>query len=447
MDQNPRKSMEVHNVTEDKVATSEPNSQGQKKIRRLKRTIYPGLNGNTIDGGASKSLTSWHPVQTLPADSIYILVLKISVTKFPVGDNSSHKIETEVQWRGPHGFLSAIDYPLLRFYGFMCFFYMVLAMGWMMVCIKYWKDLLRIQFWIGAVILVGMIEKAVFYEEYANMNETGRSIQGLLELAELTSCLKRTMAHVLIIIVSVGFGVVKPRLGATLNQVTAVGIIYFIFCSLEGLTRVSKQSTEAMKEKQIAKIPLALLEVIIAWWIFSSLVSTMRALRLRRNEVKLSLYRHFTNVLGIALTVAVCYMVWSLYLHIVQYCMKDWKELWVDTAFWHIFFCTILVVIMFLWRPSCNNQRYAFTPLLDDSEDENEDADDELFSNSQSGVYALVKQRGTSSDHQQHKSNKDEKLEDDLKWIENNIPSSLAEALIDEDDDKEQRELEMSKML
>ena len=48
------------------------------------------------------------------------------------------------------------------------------------------------------------------------------------------------MAHVLVIIVSVGFGVVKPRLGATLNQVIAVGILYFIFCAIEGLTRVSK---------------------------------------------------------------------------------------------------------------------------------------------------------------------------------------------------------------
>lgn len=59
-------------------------------------------------------------------------------------------------------------------------------------------------------------------------------------MAEFTSCLKRTMAHVLIIIVSVGFGVVKPRLGSTMNQVFAVGICYFLLCSVEGLARVSK---------------------------------------------------------------------------------------------------------------------------------------------------------------------------------------------------------------
>ena len=45
---------------------------------------------------------------------------------------------------------------------------------------------------------------------------------------------------------------------------------------------------------------------------------------------------------------------------------------WIDTAFWHVQFCFILVVIMILWRPSQNNRGYAFTPLLDDSEDEND---------------------------------------------------------------------------
>ena len=135
------------------------------------------------------------------------------------------------------------------------------------------------------------------------------------------------MAHVLIIIVSVGYGVVKPRLGSTLNQVAAVGVLYFVFCSIEGITRVSKNSVEAMKEKQVAKIPLVILEIGIAYWIFTSLIHTMRSLRIRKNEVKLALYRHFTNVLCLAVLVAVGYMMWSIYIHSIQYCLPDWKQL------------------------------------------------------------------------------------------------------------------------
>jgi hypothetical protein len=43
---------------------------------------------------------------------------------------------------------------------------------------------------------------------------------------------------------------------------------------------------------------------------------------------------------------------------------------WIDLAFWHILFSVLLLVIMILWRPTNNNQRYAFTPLLDNDEDE-----------------------------------------------------------------------------
>ena len=30
--------------------------------------------------------------------------------------------------------------------------------------------------------MIGMVEKAVFYAEYSNMNQTGKSVEGLLEV-------------------------------------------------------------------------------------------------------------------------------------------------------------------------------------------------------------------------------------------------------------------------
>lgn len=48
----------------------------------------------------------------------------------------------------------------------MCGVYVFLGTAWLIVCWLQWRDLLRIQFWIGAVILLGMLEKATFYAEY-----------------------------------------------------------------------------------------------------------------------------------------------------------------------------------------------------------------------------------------------------------------------------------------
>ncbi|KAK6032513.1 lung seven transmembrane receptor [Ostertagia ostertagi] len=393
------------------------------------------------------SLSSWTPAQTVPADGIYFLVMKVIGLRYPPSSSSTdeHNITITVKWKQPHGFLSAIDYPLLRFYVLMCVFYAILAFVWMVLCIKYYKDILRIQYWIGAVIILGMIEKAFFLAEYSTMNNSGRSVEGVLELAELVSCAKRTMSRVLVIIVSVGYGVVKPRLGNTLSQVAGVGLVYFVFCAIEGLARVSKNHVEAAKQKQFAALPLVITEMVIFYWIFTSLGSTMRTLKLRRNEVKLTVYRHFMNTLVFAAIASVIFMMWSLVYHIFPTCLKDWKELWVDTAFWHVLFCFILVVIVILWRPSVNNQRYAFTPLLDDSEDENDQ--DEIFNASAPG-FEMLKQRdsGNGADvrRQKEKEREDHKLQDDLRWIEDHIPSSLAEHLImDEDEDKEARELEI----
>ena len=63
---------------------------------------------------------------------------------------------------GPNGYLSVIDYPLLVFYGCMCAVYIIMGLVWLVLCSLHWRDLLRIQFWIGGVIFLGMLEKAMF---------------------------------------------------------------------------------------------------------------------------------------------------------------------------------------------------------------------------------------------------------------------------------------------
>lgn len=91
----------------------------------------------------------------------------------------------------------------------MCLVYVGLGVVWLTVSFLNFRDLLRIQFWIATVILIGMLEKAMFYAEYYEMNVNGESWKSLALLSELVSCLKRTLARILVIIVSLGFGIVK----------------------------------------------------------------------------------------------------------------------------------------------------------------------------------------------------------------------------------------------
>ena len=55
----------------------------------------------------------------------------------------------------------------------MCAIYSLFALFWFVCSFCYWRDLLRIQIWIGGVILLGLMEKAAYLAEYDQINRNG----------------------------------------------------------------------------------------------------------------------------------------------------------------------------------------------------------------------------------------------------------------------------------
>ncbi|KAM7412542.1 hypothetical protein PAMA_020089 [Pampus argenteus] len=351
-------------------------------------------------------------------------------------------LQLQISMNGPHDYISASEWPLMVFYMVMCIVYVLLALLWLVLSACYWRDLLRIQFWIGGVIFLGMLEKAVYYAEFQSIRYDGLSVQGAVVFAEVLSAVKRTLARVLVIIASLGYGIVKPRLGALLHRVVGVGLLYLIFSIVEGILRVNADRGDNTSSRFLCDIVLAFTDSCIVWWIFVSLAQTMKLLRLRRNVVKLSLYRHFTNTLIFAVIASVIFIIWTTKTFKMSKCQSDWRELWIDDAFWRFLFSTILLVIMFLWRPSASNQRYAFSPLVDE---ESEEEEKEPMMNE---AFEGMKMRGTKNET--NGSAKANKVDEDLKWVEENIPTSMADValppLLDSDEETMTTKFEMSKM-
>uniref|UniRef100_A0A1W7R9E5 Transmembrane protein 87A n=1 Tax=Hadrurus spadix TaxID=141984 RepID=A0A1W7R9E5_9SCOR len=371
-------------------------------------------------------------------DGMYLLVVFVESA-----DDKLFNITVDIEMKSQYGYLSAVDWPLLPFYGVMCGIYVIYAIAWLVVTALQWRDLLRIQFWIGGVIFLGLVEKAVLYAEFQSLNQSGETAKSAIIFAEILSSLKRTLARMLVIIVSLGFGIVKPRLGPLLHRVVGVGALYFILSAIEGCLRSLKMKNDPSNQTLIAGVPLAVMDSAICWWIFSSLVQTTRTLQLRRNLVKLTLYKHFTNTLIFAVLASIAYMIWSIHSHKFANCITDWKELWVDDAYWHLLFSIILLVIMVLWRPTNNNQRYAFTPLLDAEDDYDEDeTKDHALNNDAFGTKMRGGKNQNNTPVQKHK-------EDDIKWVEENIPSLSEPALpslLDSDEEIMTAKFERNKM-
>ncbi|XP_028392984.1 transmembrane protein 87A-like [Dendronephthya gigantea] len=380
------------------------------------------------------------PRQVPGIDGNYFLIISVKE-----GVLDGVKLQVKVDMKMNTGYLSAAEWPLLPFYGAMSLVYLAYGVVWLIVSACQWRELLRIQFWIGGVIALGMLEKAIFFSEYNNVNNTGVPAHGLVVLALVLSCIKRTLSRILIIIVSMGFGIVKPRLGSALHRVLGVGCLYFVLSIVEGFYREHSVKADVNRKQMIASVPLSVLDAVICWWIFMSLLQTMRTLRIRKNLVKLSLYRHFTNILVVSVIASVAFMAWMIKAHNFNSCIKDWKEIWIDDAFWHFLFALILLAIMVLWRPTANNQRYAFTPLIDVGEDDDDDM-------TLSDAFQGMKMRGKSDGDAPSRAEKQrKKAEDDLKWVEENIPTSggidtALPSLLDSDEEMMTTKLEMSKM-
>lgn len=381
-------------------------------------------------------------------DSPYLFIVKVQPLfrgledEDPDAEQLSFAFSMKVEMKGPHDYSSPADWPLMMFFMIMCIVYVFFGALWLFWCACYWRDLLRIQFWIGAVIILGMLEKAVFYSEYQSIRYKGDYVQGAVIFAELLSALKRSLARILVLIVSLGYGIVRPRLGTTVHRLVAVGLLYLIFSSVEGVLRVTGgfYGTVAL----VANLSLSLIDSCVMWWIFISLSQTTRLLKLRRNVVKLSLYQHFTNTLIFSVLASIIFIIWTTKVFKLVDCQRGWRDLWVDDAFWRLLFSTILLVIMVLLRPSANSQRFSHSPLIDE-DDEEEEAKEPMLNEAFEGM----KMRGSKPD-----TNGSQKLlskeDEDLKWVEENIPTTVADValpvMLDEEEEILKTKMERSKM-
>lgn len=349
------------------------------------------------------------------------------------------------------GYLEAALVPEKTFYGVLGLFYLFLGIFWAVLLGMYYKDLLRVQFWIGGVVFLGMLEMAISYGDLDYLNRHGFRSRGLMIFSKLLFAAKNTLARLLVLVVSMGYGIVKPRIGDSYKQVVAIGLSYYFFAAAYGVTHaLGKTESQENKTQMMMIVPLSILDAAICWWIFMSLAHTMKILSLRNNEAKLALYSQFQWALVVSVVASVIFGIWYLTDHarVNKQQEPDWENQWWADAFWHLLFFSILVVIMFLWRPTQNNQRYAYSALENGDDDEEEEFD--IIPTFQQDA---MKMRNLQSRNHPSRPDFDEEDDEDLRWVEENIPSVVTNAdsgfgnlPMDSDEELMHTRFEMSKM-
>ncbi|WOL14764.1 transmembrane protein 87B [Canna indica] len=336
------------------IRPSQDNSEGPKRIQ----TFFDGSSEEAI------MITQAVPINKTGMYYLYFMFCDPQL--------QGTVITGRTVWRNPHGYLPGKMAPMMTFYGFMSLAYILLGLFWFLQFVRCWRHTLQLHYHITAVIALGMCEMAFWYFEYGNFNSTGARPMGITIWAVTFTAVKKTVSRLLLLVVSMGYGVVRPTLGGITSKVALLGVVYFIASeALELVEHLGNINDFAGKARLFLVLPVAILDATFILWTFSSLSKTLEKLQIRRNTAKLELYRKFTNTLAVSVLLSVAWIGYELYFNATDPLSELWQRAWIVSAFWNVLSYVLLGVICILWAPSQNPTRYAY------SEDTNDDFDDE----------------------------------------------------------------------
>ncbi|KAI4329067.1 hypothetical protein L6164_021369 [Bauhinia variegata] len=282
-------------------------------------------------------------------------------------------VEGKTLWKNPSGYLPGRMAPLKNFYGFMSLGFVLLGVFWFSQYARFWRDVFPLQNCITLVITLGMFEMVLWYFDYAEFNETGVRPTGITIWAVTFGTIKRSVARLIILMVSMGYGVVRPTLGGLTSKVLTLGATFFLASEVvELVENVGAISDLSGKARLFLVLPVAVLDAFFILWIFRSLSATLNKLQARRMMVKLDIYRKFTNALAVAVILSVGWICYELHFKSNDVYNERWQNAWIIPAFWQVLSFSLLCVICALWAPSQNSTRYSYSEETSDEFDTDE---------------------------------------------------------------------------
>ncbi|KAF8924348.1 hypothetical protein BGZ58_001894 [Dissophora ornata] len=304
------------------------------------------------------------------------------VLAWPVQINQEEAYFTGVlEFNNKYGYLAGSDFPKLPFYGALSLIYMTIGIAWMVLCARHWREILTVQHFISGVIFFLMIEMAFNWGYWDDFNKAGTSSTALLVLVSILNSGRNSLSLFMLLIVSMGYGVVKPTLGSTMKKVIILSLAHFLFGIIYSAGTMSPVDDVSAMIVLMVVVPLALTMTSFYIWTLQSLTSTIATLNLRRQTEKVKMYTRLWRLLVFSLTVLCAFFVINT-LNFMNMDTEDWpathwRVKWFLLDGWlNILYLVVFTVIVILWRPTENNKRYGIDQLETDDFDENDEHSD-----------------------------------------------------------------------
>ncbi|XP_006303961.2 transmembrane protein 87B [Capsella rubella] len=282
-------------------------------------------------------------------------------------------------WKNRDGYLQGEKAPLMKLYASMLLAYVVLGLVWFPQVAQYWKDGIQLHSHISLVIAFSIGELAFLYFDFSYLDSAGTSPMEVTVSAITLSSARKALSRLLLLVISSGYGIVKPNLGGITLRMLLIGVLCFVISESLGLAIEFGNISE--NGMTVLMLYWAILETCFLQWIFRSLWKTLKKLKLnKKNIAKLQLYKKFATVLVI---MVVLNFFW-IYVEVFVYNSPSdfWQLKWSIPTFWYQLSYLMLVFICYFWPPTEKPTRYLYLADMDEETKEG----DECLSLAEAGM-------------------------------------------------------------
>ncbi|OUM69600.1 hypothetical protein PIROE2DRAFT_2468, partial [Piromyces sp. E2] len=350
--------------------------------------------------------------------------------------DGTYDIISNVEWHSSTGELPGGDYPKVKFYGILALVYIIICALWIINAYIYRQDILPIQHYITGITVFITIEMIIHYIYYNHYNETNDNSLVLLIIAGSLNAGRNSLTFFILLIVCMGYGVVKQSLGSTMRKVQLLTLVHFT-CGV--LYAVGLMIVTEITEFVVLffVFPLSATMTIFYVWTLAALTNSIRKLEQRHQEAKLNMFLNLRKILIICIILIFVFFVASSFNFMGSQDFKWVVDHWSTRWFWIDGFLNLIYLfgftaIIFLWRPTANNQRYGLDQLPSDDVEEI-DLDEHFVNEPSVGVVQKDKPNskkpddditvgfdfGSGSENEEEVG--PESNEDVYKWAEENI--------------------------
>ncbi|KAJ3136985.1 hypothetical protein HK100_001160, partial [Physocladia obscura] len=417
---------------------------GQYVVQDQVAFTHPYMD-QAIIFNSSHDVSIWRKTFNFDVTGLYCVAVETNTPSEVISINFEIGLAVEA-W---YGKLPGADYPKLGLFLGLSITYLIIGAVWTFRSWMFWRDILQLQHFISGVTFFLMVEMAFNYAYFEDYNIAGQPHSFLLIMVVMLNAARNSLSFFMLLIVSLGYGVVKPTLGPNMKKCVVLGIVHFFCGVLYGAGSLIINDISA-SFALLFSLPLSFAMTTFYYSILYALTSTMKGLEERRQPIKQLMYQRLWRILVFSAIMLLAFFIVNTIAFRnrmdPEWLPVYWQYRWLLLDGWlNILYLIVYLSIALLWRPTDNNQRYGLEQIAsDDYFDEDDDDEVEFARNGAApgldgaNTATKVKQRKVQL-RAMHTAHTDETLEDGgvdyeeddedvFKWAEENTGDSAAAA-------------------